>query len=191
MRRHTVPVVSQCYGDSIMTTDKNRRSQDLRSAIQRWTRAKSPLLAGIITGFAGLAVSFGLKGANLGRHVGDPVPLMLSVTQVTDGFTYFPWRPPLTHLIFAVLLGILAFVVLWGYNLSFQTHLREDKAFITFITSRTFLLWAMLLGAAHLVFMGYEGWLNPGGWHGGIPPVSLVAITFFAAGYVVNLIGRK
>ena len=87
--------------------------------------------------------------------------------------------------------GVLAFVVLWGYNMSFQTHLREDKAFIQFITSRTFLLWAMLLGAAHVVFMGYEGWLNPSGWHGGIPPVSLVAISIFAIGYIANLLGRK
>ena len=31
--------------------------------------------------------------------------------------------------------GILSFVVLWGYNLSFQTQLREDKAFIQFITT--------------------------------------------------------
>ena len=87
--------------------------------------------------------------------------------------------------------GVLAFVVLWAYNLSFQTFLREDQAYIRFITSRKFLLTAMLLGAAHLFFMGYEGWLNPSGWHGGIPPVSLVAFAFFAAGYVVNLFGRK
>jgi DMSO/TMAO reductase YedYZ heme-binding membrane subunit len=87
--------------------------------------------------------------------------------------------------------GVLAFVVLWGYNLSFQTHLREDKAFIQFITSRTFLIWAMLLGGVHLVFMGYEGWMNPSGWHGGIPPISLVAISFFAVGYMANLLGRK
>jgi len=87
--------------------------------------------------------------------------------------------------------GVLAFVVLWGYNLSFQTHLREDKAFIQFITSRTFLIWAMLLGGVHLVFMGYEGWMNPSGWHGGIPPVSLVAISFFVVGYIANLLGRK
>jgi len=87
--------------------------------------------------------------------------------------------------------GVLAFVVLWGYNMSFQTHLREDKSFIQFITSRTFLLWAMLLGASHVFFMGYQGWLNPAGWHGGIPPVSLVAFTIFAAGYIVNLMGRK
>ena len=87
--------------------------------------------------------------------------------------------------------GVLAFVTLWGYNMSFQTHLRDDKKFIEFITSRTFLLWAMLLGASHLFFMGYKGWLDPSGWHGGMPPVSLVAFTFFVLGYIVNLFGRK
>jgi len=87
--------------------------------------------------------------------------------------------------------GVLAFVVLWGYNMSFQTHLREDKKFIQFITSRTFLLWAMLLGASHIIFMGYQGWMNPAAWHGGIPPVSLVAISVFALGYIANLLGRK
>ena len=87
--------------------------------------------------------------------------------------------------------GVVAFVVLWGYNLSFKTTLREDKAFIQFITSRKFLLWAMLLGAAHLFFMGYSGWLKPSGWHGGLPPISLVAFTVFVVGYVINLLGRK
>lgn len=91
----------------------------------------------------------------------------------------------------SMLAGVLAFVVLWGYNLSFQTHLREDKAFIQFITSRKFLLLAMTLGAAHLVFMGYKGWLDPSGWQGGIPPISLVAFSFFVTGYVINLLGRK
>jgi len=87
--------------------------------------------------------------------------------------------------------GVLAFVVLWGYNMSFQTFLREDRAFIQFITSRKFLLFALLLGGVHLIFMGYEGWLNPAGWHGGLPPVSLVAFTFGTIGYVINLFGRK
>jgi DMSO/TMAO reductase YedYZ heme-binding membrane subunit len=91
----------------------------------------------------------------------------------------------------SMLAGVFAFVVLWGYNMSFQTFLREDKAFIQFITSRKFMLFALLLGAAHIFFMGYEGWLNPDGWHGGIPPVSLVAFTFFAVGYLANLFGRK
>jgi hypothetical protein len=87
--------------------------------------------------------------------------------------------------------GVTAFVVLWGYNMTFQTFLREDKAFVRFITSRKFMLFALLLGAAHLFFMGYEGWLIPADWHGGLPPISLVAFAFFAAGYVINLIGRE
>jgi DMSO/TMAO reductase YedYZ heme-binding membrane subunit len=91
----------------------------------------------------------------------------------------------------SMLFGILAFVVLWGYNMSFQTFLREDKAFIQFITSRKFMLFALLLGAAHLFFMGYEGWLKPAGWHGGLPPISLVAFVFFAVGYMINLFGRE
>ena len=91
----------------------------------------------------------------------------------------------------SMLAGVLAFVVLWGYNMAFQTFLREDKAFIRFITSRGFMLFALLLGAAHLFFMGYEGWLEPSGWHGGLPPISLVAFTIFAIGYVINLLGRE
>ncbi len=87
--------------------------------------------------------------------------------------------------------GILAFVILWGINLSFQTHLREDHDFIRFITSRKFLLLAMLLGAGHIFFMGYKGWMDPSGWHGGLPPISLVGFTFFTVGYVINLFGRK
>jgi hypothetical protein len=91
----------------------------------------------------------------------------------------------------SMLAGVLGFVVLWGYNLSFQTHLREDKAFIGVITSRRFLIWALLLGGVHLFFMGYSGWLKPAGWHGGLPPISLVAFAFFAVGYLLNLFGRE
>ena len=91
----------------------------------------------------------------------------------------------------SMLFGVLAFVVLWGYNMSFQTFLREDKAFIQFITSRRFMLFALLLGAAHVFFMGYEGWLEPAGWHGGLPPISLVAFSFFVLGYLANLLGRE
>ena len=87
--------------------------------------------------------------------------------------------------------GILSFVVLWGYNLSFQTHLREDKAFINFITSRNFLLTSGLFGLIHLYFMGYKGWLTPSGWPGGLPPISLIGFVIFSLGYVINVMGRK
>ena len=35
---------------------------------------------------------------------------------------------------------------------------------------------ALALVVVHLVVLGLKGWLAPGGWHGGIPPVSLVAV---------------
>ena len=87
--------------------------------------------------------------------------------------------------------GILSFVILWVYNLSFQTQLREDKKFIQFITSRKFLLTAMLFILMHLFFMGYTGWIEPATWHGGLPPISLVGFVFFVVGYIINLMGRK
>lgn len=91
----------------------------------------------------------------------------------------------------SMLSGVLAFVFLWGYNLSFQTKLSEDSKFISIITSRNFLVWALLTGLIHLFFMGFEGWMNPSGWHGGMPPISLVCFTFGAIGYIINLLGRK
>lgn len=91
----------------------------------------------------------------------------------------------------SMLAGVLAFVVLWAYNASFQTFLREDRAFIAFITSRRFLLFALTLGGFHLLFMGYAGWMKPEGWHGGLPPISLVAFVAFLVAYIANLFGRE
>ena len=91
----------------------------------------------------------------------------------------------------SMLAGILAFVTLWVYTISFQTFLKEDKAFIDFITSRKTMLIAFLFGAIHLFFMGYSGWLNPAGWNGGLPPISLVAFTVFMVAYLLNLKYRE
>lgn len=86
--------------------------------------------------------------------------------------------------------GIISFVILWAYNLAFKTNLKNDKVFIEAITSRKFLLLAMLFSLLHLFFMGFKGWLNPSEW-GGLPPISLVAFTVFTIGYIINFIGRK
>ena len=91
----------------------------------------------------------------------------------------------------SMLAGILGFVFLWAYNLSFQTKLSEDTGFIELITSRPVLIWALSLGGLHLAFMGYAGWLKPLDWHGGLPPISLVAFLFFIVGYILNLLGRE
>jgi DMSO/TMAO reductase YedYZ heme-binding membrane subunit len=87
--------------------------------------------------------------------------------------------------------GVMAFVVLWAFNLAFKTNLKDDKAFMRFITSRRFLLLAMLLTLIHIFFMGFRGWINLSGWNGGLPPISLIAFILFVIGYIINLLGRK
>ena len=47
---------------------------------------------------------------------------------------------------------------------------------------------ALTLVVVHLVVLGVKGWLAPRGWHGGIPPVSLVAV---AVALVPLLVKRK
>jgi len=47
---------------------------------------------------------------------------------------------------------------------------------------------ALALVVVHLVVLGFKGWMAPQGWHGGIPPVSLVAV---AAALVPLLVRRK
>jgi DMSO/TMAO reductase YedYZ heme-binding membrane subunit len=60
-----------------------------------------------------------------------------------------------THGGLSMLGGVIAFLILWIYTVSFQTFLREDKVFIKFITSRKVILIAMIFTAAHIFFMGY------------------------------------
>jgi len=165
-----------------------------------------------LAAFALLTLNFSLGPLN---NLGFPVPkgwLMARKALGMTGFllvlihalmSFLAFRPAVYHQFFeandtlnlvgglSMLAGVLSFVILWGYNLSFQTFLSEDHVFITFITSRRFILFALVFGGLHLLFMGYQGWMNPAGWHGGLPPISLVAFTIFAIGYVVNLLGRE
>ncbi len=47
---------------------------------------------------------------------------------------------------------------------------------------------ALILVVVHLVVLGLKGWLAPKGWHGGLPPISLVAVL---AALVPLLVKRK
>lgn len=165
-----------------------------------------------LAAFVLLTLNFSLGPLN---NLGFPVPKVWLLARKALGMSGFLlvlihalmsfllFRPSVYHQFFgandtlnlvgglSMLAGVLAFVILWGYNLSFQTFLREDHAFIAFITSRRFMLFALVLGGLHLFFMGYQGWLKPEGWHGGLPPISLVAFTISAIGYGINLLGRE
>lgn len=45
----------------------------------------------------------------------------------------------------------------------------------------------LALVLAHLVVLGWKGWMNPGGWHWGLPPISLLAAIGCAVPLVVKL----
>ena len=83
-----------------------------------WWHVKDRLdetnVAGIITAVIGLIISFAGRGIIPGRELGDPIVLTLSASQLIQGsFLYFNWRGLVYHLLFVMLLGVLAVVVLW------------------------------------------------------------------------------
>ena len=91
----------------------------------------------------------------------------------------------------SMLMGVLSFVWLWLYNISFKNLQEGDERFLRFITSKTSLIFAGLLSAGHVTVMGFQGWTQPGNWAGGMPPITLVAFVVFLGGFTVNLIARR
>jgi len=160
-----------------------------------------------------LTINFGLGPAKaLGADVPDPwlesrkeigifafmqvlAHMLLSVLAFGSGGYYakfFVAEGGLTAIgSWSMLLGVLAFVWLWLYNISFKTHQEGDQAFLRLLSSKRSLIFAGLLAGGHVAVMGFKGWMNPGGWAGGMPPITLVAFAVFVIGLLVNLFGRK
>ncbi len=90
-----------------------------------------------------------------------------------------------------MLLGVCSFVWLWGYYISFKTHREGDEQFLKLITSKGSLTLAALLSAGHITVMGFNGWIQPENWAGGMPPITLVAFVVFLVGSIINLRGRR
>jgi len=91
----------------------------------------------------------------------------------------------------SMLLGVLSFVWLWLYNISFKTSQEGDANFLKLITSKGSLIAAGLLSAGHVTVMGFTGWTQPENWAGGMPPVTLVAFAVFLVGFTINLVARR
>ena len=47
----------------------------------------------------------------------------------------------------------------------------------------------LALVAGHVLVMGFAGWLKPAGWHGYLPPISLVALIAAAVPLLVKMLG--
>ncbi|MBI1354356.1 MAG: hypothetical protein GC160_08415 [Acidobacteria bacterium] len=50
--------------------------------------------------------------------------------------------------------------------------------------------WALAMLAGHTFTMGWSGWLEPAGWHGGMPPISVWAFAFAVAALVAKAVSK-
>jgi len=81
-----------------------------------------------------------------------------------------------------VLFGALAMCCFW-----LLARLHRERSHL-----RAMQVLACVCVAAHLVGMGILGWLNVGGWHSGLPPISLISFLFAVLALVLFLgEGRK
>ncbi|UCG24121.1 MAG: hypothetical protein JSW55_18685 [Chloroflexota bacterium] len=149
-----------------------------RRSVTDTVLANAALVSGLAAGLAGLVVSFGLKGLVPARPLGDPMPLVLSVTQLTRGFLYFQWRPPVLHLLFALFLGLLTVVVLRFVAHRMPTREQAVRA------GRI----AALINVGVVALMAVDA-LMVGFWYL-IAGVIAVLLTGFAAGLAVSTWSR-
>lgn len=91
----------------------------------------------------------------------------------------------------AMAAGVASFVLLWIYYSAFNVRRGSDDKLRHMISSKALLLLAMVISAAHVSVMGFAGWLTPGQWAGGMPPITLVAFGVFVVGFMINLAGRE
>lgn len=91
----------------------------------------------------------------------------------------------------SLLTGVLSFVFLLIYYISFKQNLKKQYKIIRVITSREVIMCVLFFIGAHLFFFSYPGWITVYKWQGGLPPISLISFIILIIGLVINLIGRK
>lgn len=90
----------------------------------------------------------------------------------------------------SMLCGVLAMAVLvWQATLSRRQADASQRAAPT--VPRGLGVLVVLLTAMHTTMMGYPGWLVPDTWHGGLPPITMLATIAAAAAILGRLIGKR
>ena len=59
------------------------------------------------------------------------------------------------------------------------------------VMSPAFGIAALTLSALHVAIMGFEGWLTPKEWHGGMPSITMLSVAVFLAGILIFLVGQS
>ncbi len=74
------------------------------------------ILVGLVIGVLGMILSFAGRGLNPGRVLADPMPVVLSFTQLTQGLLYWDWQGVLIHISFYLFLPTLSVIGLYFWH---------------------------------------------------------------------------
>jgi len=77
----------------------------------------------------------------------------------------------------ALAVGVLALFLLMGPALATVPMMAKAIGGMRWKRGQRMGYLTLALVAIHLVVLGLRGWLAPKGWHGGLPPISLIAVT--------------
>ena len=83
-------------------------------------------------------------------------------------------------------LGIAAYLIMHNTFLKPE----EENGFQKMVMSPAFGITALTFSALHVTIMGFEGWLTPREWPGGMPSITLVSVSVFVIGIIVFLAGQ-
>jgi hypothetical protein len=92
----------------------------------------------------------------------------------------------------SMLFGVLGLGLMWMVNRFFSISGSIKGSYNSRRKFRRMIILAIIAGFIHTVFMGIKSWFSPSGWHGYLPPITLLAtVVFIYWGWVVLFKRRK
>ena len=76
----------------------------------------------------------------------------------------------------AMTVGVLALFLLMAPALATMPMMAKALGRVRWKRGQRMGYLTLVLVVAHLIVLGFKGWLAPKGWHGGLPPISLIAV---------------
>ena len=86
----------------------------------------------------------------------------------------------------AVSVGVIAMFLLLGPAITTLPMMPKALGGIRWKRNQRLGYAALILVVIHLVVLGFKGWLEPAGWNGGLPPISLLAALMALAPLLVK-----
>ncbi len=111
--------------------------------------------------------------------------------------TYFPnfFDPGQRLTLFAglaLLFGILGVMAAIIHHLKLRKSGKKQLGPLLSRFNGTFLIvFGLGVYAAHVFFIGFEGWCQVGKWHAGLPPITLISFLVAFSGLIINVLGRR